>query len=496
MDDRNLTVESMSLDTSDNLEQTASKGNSWKSFFEILRRDKRYRRKFIKTCILCWSFVNYGITIGQFGPSLLDLTEITKTTVSQISGTITAAGIGYMLGAILTGIIGNRIHIDILCFLSCLGSSVTTFIIPWCSIFELMIVLNFLRGSMGGVLDTAGNTLLVELWGKQASSYMQTLHFSWAFGSIISPLFTAPFLSKLSAVVISNKTSSFHISNITCLQQIERHDSTSNASFCKWNNTVEIFNNTARFNDSSTTEFKLYIPYSIAAFLFMTASVCFLATYIQALCSKNRKTGKTKINLAKNSYIEFIIFNYDLCFSIFGALLATFSVTRLGWSKVDGSYITSVFSGSLCAGRFLSIAVIKFLGSSKILLIYSTILCIAVAGFLISSIFTFEVGLWLTTAVVGFFGSAIFPGILTWTEEEFVPMTRRVTSSIMVGSSIGWMTIPYVTGILMDTFSPMFFCYVSLGISMVVILIYSTAYLLSRQLKTYYKTRKNVTYVV
>lgn len=338
---------------------------------------------------------------------------------------------------------------------------------------------------------------------------MQALHFSWALGSIISPLFTAPFLSKL-----INKTISFNISNITCQEQIEKFGSSSNESFCQWNNTVEIFHNTSRFNEISRSEFKLYIPYSIAGFLHMTAAVCFLVIYIQKTRKIDNKKYKVGINESKNRSIKFsfsresilpkvgllnmvlLIMIYVSLEGIFGALLTTYSVTKLGWTKVDGAYITSVFAGCLCAGRLFSIYVIKFLGSSKILLVYSTILCVSLAGFLICSVFTFQVGIWLTTAVAGLSGSAMFPGILTWTQEDFVPMTRRVTSSIMVGSSIGWMSAPTIVGILMDTVSPMYFCYVSLGVSMVVICLYSTAYLLSRELKKYTKTSINATYVV
>jgi hypothetical protein len=39
------------------------------------------------------------------------------------------------------------------------------------------------------------NILIMETWGVENGPYMQTLHFVFAIGGIVSPLATAPFLS-------------------------------------------------------------------------------------------------------------------------------------------------------------------------------------------------------------------------------------------------------------------------------------------------------------
>ena len=92
--------------------------------------------------------------IGQLGPSLLDLKEITNISLDQASFFITSTFIGYLIGTTITGAIYERVNPFLLLFVGLVflaGSSAT---IPWCSLYVIMIGMHILKGFGFGVLDT------------------------------------------------------------------------------------------------------------------------------------------------------------------------------------------------------------------------------------------------------------------------------------------------------------------------------------------------------
>ncbi|KAJ8314121.1 hypothetical protein KUTeg_008682 [Tegillarca granosa] len=503
------------LISTSNAEREANESNTHKhgkikkskNLFSLLKKDPDYRKKFIKTCMMCWSFVNYGLTCGLFGPSLLDFVEITKSTLPEVSSTITASGLGYLTGSIFTGIIGNRIHTDLLSFLSCFGSSVAILVIPWCSILEIMVFAFVVKGFLAGIQDTAANALLLRLWKDERSTYMQALHFSWSVGSILSPLYITPFLTETQLTpneVTKNSTSFFQ--NATNFEEKYKNEHVTNiySYFSNQSRGPDMSHNYSRLNDISSSEFTLYIPYTITGMVFMTAALFFLIAYIQAilntyksekiktnesLAEKKSKTKRkcienlAKIYIAQSCISQRFDDNDVICVNR-GSIWGPDCNVRGKDAKMDKGQRLVFNSGIL---RVFSIFVVRFARTSRILIFNCFILCIAITGFLISAILSFEIGIWLTTSVIGVFASPVFPGILTWAEEEFVTMTRRVTSSVSVASCIGWMSIPAVVGALMDIVSPMYFSYFPLGLIITVIILYFTATLFSRVIKKYRK---------
>lgn len=347
---------------------------------------------------------------------------------------------------------------------------------------------------------------------------MQALHFSWSVGSILSPLYITPFLSEVPSSTSEggqNNGSLFH-NDTYFADQFDRDNLTNTMAYLT-NQSYASSRNYSRLNEISSSHSIVYIPYTFTGLVFMTAPIFFLIVYIQETCiwkdSENtkrnekvvEKKSKQKIGNCIKTSREFILpklawlnillmmLFYVSIESVFGGLSAAFAVKMLKWTKVNGSYLTAVYAGSFCFGRILSIFVVRFIRTSRILIFNCSVLCVSITGYLISAIFTFEIGIWVTTSVAGVFASPIFPGILTWAEEEFVTMSRRVTSSILVASSIGWMTIPTIIGTLMDTVSPMFFAYFLLGLIIIVIILYITASLFSRVIQKYRNpSNKNV----
>ena len=52
----------------------------------------------------------------------------------------------------------------------------------------------FVQGFVGGAVDVAVNSWVLDLWGENCNTYMQGLHFSYGFGTAVAPFVLAPFL--------------------------------------------------------------------------------------------------------------------------------------------------------------------------------------------------------------------------------------------------------------------------------------------------------------
>ncbi|PVD30383.1 hypothetical protein C0Q70_09648 [Pomacea canaliculata] len=156
-----------------------------------------YRRRCLRTLWLGLSFCALGFAVGQRGPAFLDIQIITQTDVKSASFFFTAASVGYLVGSLTAGMVYDKLNKSLLLIMSLLGLSFTTIALPWCSPYVLMIMIHFLCSMCAGSVDTVGNAELVRIWGNEGEMAMQFLHFAFAFGGVISPLITAPFLTPV-----------------------------------------------------------------------------------------------------------------------------------------------------------------------------------------------------------------------------------------------------------------------------------------------------------
>jgi MFS family permease len=70
---------------------------------------------------------------------------------------MTGHSVGYLVGSIITGIIFDKMKGEkTYCVsISALSVGVVVAVIPWCSMYELMIGIHVLKGIVGGGLDTS-----------------------------------------------------------------------------------------------------------------------------------------------------------------------------------------------------------------------------------------------------------------------------------------------------------------------------------------------------
>ncbi|XP_052681847.1 sodium-dependent glucose transporter 1C-like [Crassostrea angulata] len=441
-----------------------------------LKSDAIYREKYWISIGIMWSFFVLGWTIGQFGPSLLDLRIITSTSLKQASAFMTGHSVGYLIGSIVMGIIFDKMRKEKTFSVawSVVAMTVVLAVIPWCYIYELMVAMHVFKGLAGGGLDTTGNALLISLWRADGKSFLQSIHFAFAIGGAISPFVTGPFLAPENN---TNTNTTSEIIGNTSLANYTNNATTSNSGDFPW------------------TESRLYVPYSIAAFLALTATV---PLFVLACTSKRPSDVKSvksvssvdedideERNIQRLSFgmkatvlIILMVFLGIYCAMEdgFNSFLATFCVSKLKWTKYMASIVTAVFWISYTIARFIGIFLARIFKPVKLIFILTVLVILGFLGFFLSAQFKFYEGIWISSGVVGLAMSMIFPLVFAWTEESILPVTGLVASLFLIAASLGSMINPIVLGFLMDNSSPMWLAYIMLGESIINLMVLCLAW--------------------
>lgn len=439
-----------------------------------LKSDAIYREKYLISLGIMWSFFVLGWTIGQFGPSLLDLRIITSTSLKEASGFMTGHSVGYLIGSVVLGIIFDKMRKEKTYSVawSVVAMTVILAVIPWCYIYELMVAMHVFKGVAGGGLDTTGNALLISLWRADGKSFLQSIHFAFAIGGAISPFVTGPFLApeknmNTTSAVTGNTSIANHTNNAT----------TSDSSDFPW------------------TESRLYVPYSIAAFLALTATV---PLFVLACTSKRPLDVKSvksvssvdedideerniqKLSTGMKAFVLIILMVFLGIYCAmedgFNNFLATFCVSKLKWTKYMASIVTAVFWISYTVARFIGIFLARVFKPVKLMFILTVLVILGFLGFFLSAQFKVYEGIWISSGVVGLAMSMIFPLVFAWTEESILPVTGFVASLFLIAASLGSMINPIVLGFLMDYSSPMWLAYIMLGESVINLMVLCLAW--------------------
>ncbi|XP_061180631.1 sodium-dependent glucose transporter 1C-like [Saccostrea echinata] len=450
-----------------------------------LKQDKLFKNKFILTLAYIVSYFAEGWIEGQFGPTFPDLLFITNTSMKQGSIFFNMYTAGFLLGCVVMGLLFDKGVLDgnLLTFLTTMGFGIINAVIPWCGLYEIMIILHILKGMFGGGLDTCANAALMATWGNKGDIFFNVLHFSFAFGGILSPLSSAPYVmsqediysfdNKIISCTLNNNTydpmsapNLNNFSDVLCVKTMEKHQTS-----------------------------RIFIPYSISTCLCILTSFPFLLFFrmsLQKILDKEKAkeeiehTKRSQKRLRVAGFINMTVYVgvYYGIVDTFAGFLTTFIVSELKWTNSEGNYLTSGHWTLFAAARFLGIFLVNCISPVKMIFIYNLLMLISLFGFLITSLYDVTIGIWLFTCLLGFALSVIFPTVVMWTEMKFVRVTGKVASIFLVAASIGSSVNPPVLGILMENFTPMWFSYLLLAETVVLIVLYFTGLSISRRITT------------
>jgi fucose permease len=159
-------------------------------------------------------------------------------------------------------------------------------------------------------------------------------------------------------------------------------------------------------------------------------------------------------------FMALLFFMFNFVNTNSGVFLATFIVKGLDWPNNYGALATSLYFGSNCLGKVLSIYPVLHLKPATL----NFILMSSVLGGCLLMTFSywhFSV-LWVAVAIVGVSMSCINTACFFWVD-AYLTINGKLSSVMMASGSIGAMTGPVLCGYLFDRFGPMTFVYTVLS---------------------------------
>lgn len=366
---------------------------------------KKISLKYVQTAVYFLNVFILGLLALIKGTTLPDLAGNTGSSISQITYIFTASSIGYLISTIVSGWVFDRVKGHRLMAIAMLLMAGLLAIIPQIDRLAVLIALFALTGFCQGVMDLGSNTLILWVHGEKSAPFMNALHFFFGLGAFITPLI-------VSAVVI--KTGSIN-----------------------W-------------------------AYWIASLSFIPAIVLtFLVPSPAIRKSQPRNPHSLAPDVSKSHRVLLLLIFLTIVLYVgseigFSDWIYTYADSQLPAAptqqEIERTYqIASTFWVAMTIGRFLSIPLsLKFKPR--------TLLTIDMAGAFISMAVILLGGssittLWIGTIMLGLSLASIFPLLFTLTE-QLMDVSGKISSFLMVGSSLGGLFFPWLMGQLFEFVSP------------------------------------------
>jgi FHS family Na+ dependent glucose MFS transporter 1 len=350
------------------------------------------------------TYVLLGLMLTSIGPSMDALQAQSGSSTEAIALLFTANALGYIAGSLLAGrlyarIAGNRILPAALLILALL-----TFTVPWLGSLGLLLLVFGLIGVPLGVMDVGGNTLIVWLYRADVPPYMNALHLSFGVGAFIGPLVFDRF-----AVATGNAATTFWLFAVLMLPValwLARAPSPDSPGATR-----------ATPEGQSVLRRYAWLVGLIALFFFMHMGA----------------------ELA------------------FGGWIFTYADEATG-SETTARLVNSVFWGGLVVGRLVAVPLALRLSPRAMLQLdlLGAVLSLALLIMLPDSI----PALWIGTLGFGFSIASMIASSFNLAERR-MPIASQVSSTFLVGGSLGSMTLPWLVGQLFVPYGRLSVVYVT-----------------------------------
>ncbi len=336
------------------------------------------------------AFILLGLSTAAVGPTLPDLAEQTRSTLSQVSFLFTARSLGYLLGSLIGGRGYDRLPGQRLMSVTLLIMAGALALVPGVPVFWLLVGVIGILGIGEGALDVGSNTLIVWVHGEKVGPFMNGLHFFFGLGAFLSPVIFAQ------AILLSGGIS--------------------------WG-------------------------YYLLAMLVLPVAVY---TYLQpSPAHLGRGEGGTFAPL-KTSLVLAISAFFALAVGLetaFGGWVTTYARQLNLGDAVSAAYLTAAFWGALTIGRLLGIPLSMRFQPARLILADVIGCGLSLAVILIWP--DSRRALWLGSLGLGASIASIFPNSLAFASQHMT-ITGKVTSLFFVGTSLGGMLFPWLVGQLIE----------------------------------------------
>ena len=340
------------------------------------------------------AFIALGLLSSVLGPTLPGLAANTGAALEGISILFTVRSLGYLVGAMQSGLLydrypGHPILGGILAL-----TAVMMVLVPLPMALWVLIVVFLFIGFAEGLIDVGANTLLLWAHTTNAEPFLNGLHFCFGIGAFVGPLIVAITL---------------------------RSNELSLASY--WVLAV------------------LLVPIAIGLFWLPSP----------AIKSNSTARASGSINYPLIMLISVFFMLYVSAEVSFGGWIFSYADTLNLTDVETAAYLTSVYWGGLTIGRLLSIPLAARLRPRTILIsdLLGCLLSMSVIVIWPQS----QILLWLGTMGMGLSMASIFPTMLSFAARR-TPSTAATTSIFLVGASLGSMSLPWFIGLRFNIDGP------------------------------------------
>lgn len=492
-----------------------SEDNSPTSRLKNYRNEEEFLRSVKATICYCGSFWTFGMAAAVIGPTLLELGCVTNRPLNVMSWVFFSQALSALFGSSIGGFLADRYDCNIILLYCVTSVAIYLAVIPVCHVFGVMLAFFAMLGVHMGVIDTVSNSVLIKIHGKKVAPRLQSLHFFYGLGALVSPVIAEPFLrSACSDGHFKSNIFGWTLENST----LERLSEYSVNGFPDIDVNLTILNETISQmmgpRHYHTKSFVQYAYWLVALLQIPVQSGLFYLIYRQrylrrwspdifagrvvtlaALPPGNsdetesedlpqvlKPTADSSIRLsfcslpAKIPLVTILagllLFLFDGLQGAYGGYLYTYAVkSEVHMTPSHAAYLNSLFWCSFAAGRFISIVVSVFLVPDKMLFV-NLFGCFTAISFMLY-LHDVSLALWIGSGAFGLFMSSVFPSTLSMAE-HYIDVTGSITSILIVSSATGEMVFPLLIGKAFPRKGPLSFLVIGFLVCTFALLVFLT----------------------
>mmetsp|Transcript_1953 Transcript_1953/g.3649 ORF Transcript_1953/g.3649 Transcript_1953/m.3649 type:complete len:451 (+) Transcript_1953:60-1412(+) len=370
-----------------------------------------------------------GLAFAMAGPTLIKLAEQLSVPFASAASIFTFRGFGCLAGSMMSGELVDRTGNPAAVMLAPIAAAAAgALAIPYLRSFWAACVMFTFQGLALGMLDAAGNVLILQIWrgSKFQNGHMHALHFFFGLGSALAPLFVSAWessgLQATSAWLVVAAASIFPLLGFLFLACISKYEDTS------------------RYEEEEAQKALASVVGSKAVLL----SAIFLFVYMGAETS-------------------------------FGGLISSYAQQWLHANQTMSAWLASVYWGALCLGRVVAALATSHIHHARYIFAH-LVLAVFAASALIPSAMVPKADGYLVVLATGAFGLAIaplYPGMILVAEEILAaPLSGRAASIILTSAAFGEMVLPAGIAWLFES-TKASFVWVQLGLSCCTLVIFT-----------------------
>jgi FHS family Na+ dependent glucose MFS transporter 1 len=350
------------------------------------------------------TYVLLGLMLTCIGPSLGALKAQVGSTTDAIALLFTANSLGYIAGSLLAArlyprVPGNRVLSAALVVLALL-----TFCVPALRSLGLLLLVFALIGIPLGVMDVGGNTLVVWLYGDEVPPYMNALHLSFGLGAFAGPL---------------------------------------------------VFDRVAVSTGDLPATFWLFAAAMVPVALWLARSPSPDPPTAAGMTLDGRSILRRYAWLvALFAAFFFMHMGGELAFA---GWISTYADAATG-SETVARLVNSAFWGGLVIGRLVAVP-LALRVAPRVMLLLDLIGAVLSLGLLILAPDSTP-ALWIGTVGFGLSIASMVASSFNLAERR-MPISSQVSSTFLIGGSLGSMTLPWLVGQLYVPYGPLSVVYVT-----------------------------------